>query len=192
VSLILATHAPPNEAELIADLRRQDPKALTAFYDAYGVILYRFVMKMVKDPYMAEDILQDAFHRLWIRTGQIREGTETIGPFLFTIARNIALDYLRSPHGRRERNIGIEAADFCQTGDDAEKQLYTKEKGRQIQDAFEKLNDRQKQMIELSFYEGLSHSQISEKLQLPLGSVKTWTRSAIQALRQSMEKQEKS
>jgi RNA polymerase sigma-70 factor (ECF subfamily) len=67
--------------------------------------------------------------------------------------------------------------------------LFTKESGRQIQQAFGKLNDRQRQMIELAFYEGLSQSQIAEKLELPLGSVKTWTRSALQALRKSMEKQ---
>lgn len=141
---------------------------------------------------MAEDILQETFHRLWSKPGQIREGTATIGPFLFTIARNMALDYLRSPQGNRSRNVGIEAADFCKSGDDAETEVYTKEKGRQIRDAFNQLNDRQKQMIDLAFYEGLSHSQIAEKLQLPLGSVKTWTRGAIQALRHSMEKQENS
>ncbi|HZO54985.1 MAG TPA: sigma-70 family RNA polymerase sigma factor [Bryobacteraceae bacterium] len=187
--LILATYAPPNEAELAADLRRRDPKALATFYDAYGVIIYRFILRMVKDPYLAEDIVQDTFQRLWTRSGQIREGTASIGPWLFTIARNIALDYLRSPYGSHSRNVSIESASFCATESDTEKDLFTKELGHQIQQAFSKLNDRQKQMIELAFYEGLSQSQIAEKLELPLGSVKTWTRGALQALRRSMEKQ---
>lgn len=187
--IILAAYAPPNEAQLAADLRRRDPQALAAFYDAYGTIIYRFVLKMVRDRYLAEDIVQDTFQRLWMRAAQIREGTGTIGPWIFTIARNITLDYLRSPQGNLNRNVSIEAADFCTVDSDVEKQLFSKESGAQIQHAFDKLNDRQKQMIEMAFYEGLSQSQIAEKLNVPLGSVKTWTRGALQALRRSMEKE---
>jgi RNA polymerase sigma-70 factor, ECF subfamily len=101
--LILAVYAGSDERALIGRLQRRDPQALAELYDRYGRVAYSLVLRVVRDKAIAEDLVQETFLRVWNRVRSIDPEKGAIGPWLLAIARNSAIDYLRSS-ARRERN----------------------------------------------------------------------------------------
>jgi RNA polymerase sigma-70 factor (ECF subfamily) len=180
----------PNEGDLPRRLRERDGEALTGLYDIYGAIVYRVVLRIVNNPTAAEDIVQEAFERLWTRSHQLREDTSAVGPWLMTIARNRALDYLRLSDVRVSVSATpLEHARLSAPAPSAEWQLIQAESVRRLRTACDQLNEKQRRVIELAYYHGLSQSRIAEVLEQPLGTIKSWTRSALQSLRQSIGEQ---
>ena len=180
----------PNEGDLPRRLRERDGEALTSLYDLYGAIVYRVVLRIVNNPAAAEDIVQDAFERLWSRSHQLQQDTNSVGPWLLTIARNRALDYLRLSDVRVSvAATPLESANLSAPELSAEGQLIQAESVRQLHTACEHLSEKHRRVIELAYYQGLSQSRIAEVLEQPLGTIKSWTRSALQSLRQSMGEQ---
>ena len=92
------------EERLVARLRQRDPEALLGFYHGYSSSVYRFALRIVRNSHVAEDVVQETFHRIWMRADRIRDGVRSLEPWIFTIARNRSLDYLRSPHGPERRS----------------------------------------------------------------------------------------
>src|SRR5947209_2593746 len=181
----------PDEGDIPGRLRRKDPDALADLYDLYGTVVYRVVLRMVNNQSAAEDIVQETFGRIWERSHQIREDAASIGPWILTIARNRALDYLRLSDVRvafaAKRLDDME--ELCIPDKDAESQFLSDEFARTIRTACNRLNDKQRRVIEMAYYQGLSQTRIAEVLDQPLGTVKSWTRSALQCLRQSLSEQ---
>ena len=177
----------PDEGDLPRRLRQRDGEALSGLYDIYGAIVYRVVLRIVANQAAAEDIVQESFERLWSRAHQLREDAPSVGPWLLTIARNRALDYLRLSDVRVSvAATPLESAELSSPAASAEGQLIQDESFRQLRAACASLNEKQQRVIELAYYQGLSQSRIAEVLGQPLGTVKSWTRSALQALRESM------
>jgi RNA polymerase sigma-70 factor (ECF subfamily) len=141
---------------------------------------------VVRDAGIAEDLVQDTFLRVWNRVQGFDADRGAIGPWLLAVARNRAIDYLRSAGGR-ERN----AVEFEETGHpapyiDMERDLLTSDKARRVKAAIEKLSAQQRQVIELAYFEGLSQTEMADRLQQPLGTVKTWVRAALKNLRDDL------
>lgn len=180
----------PDEGDLPRRLRDRDGEALARLYDLYGAIVFRVVLRIVNNTMAAEDIVQEAFERLWSRSHQLREDTHAVGPWLLTIARNRALDYLRLSDVRvSAAATPLENANLSEPAPSAERQLIKEESVRHLHTAYERLSEKQRRVIELAYYHGLSQTRIAEVLGQPVGTVKSWTRSALQALRQSMGEQ---
>jgi RNA polymerase sigma-70 factor (ECF subfamily) len=180
----------PNEGDLPRRLRERDGEALTGLYDMYGAIVFRVVLRIVNNPTAAEDIVQESFERLWSRSHQLREDTAAVGPWLLTIARNRALDYLRLSDVRVAiAAMPLEKADLSAPTQSAEGQMLQAESVRQLHAACGRLSEKHRRVIELAYYQGLSQTRIAEVLGQPLGTIKSWTRSALQSLRQSMAEQ---
>jgi RNA polymerase sigma-70 factor (ECF subfamily) len=177
----------PEERGLAARLRRRDPAALARLYDLHGLNAYRVALRIVRNESVAEDVVQETFERLWSRSDQIRENVTSLGPWILAIARNRALDYLRLSDVRASATgESIDAAFVCPTEEDNESLLLAKETVGQLQSAFLKLSERERKVIELAYYQGLSQSQIATLLDQPLGTVKGWARSALHCLRAAM------
>jgi RNA polymerase sigma-70 factor (ECF subfamily) len=174
-----------DEAELARRLRAKDPQALTDLYDSYGIIVYRYVLRMVRQPSSSEDVVQETFSRVWHNSHLIDEDAVHIGPWVIAIARNLALDYLRSPAARALQpdtvleQVGVEST--------AEKSLITEQNAKLVGRAIKSLQPNQRQVIELAYFNGLSQSQIAEQLNQPLGTVKSWTRMALVHLRSVLQ-----
>jgi RNA polymerase sigma-70 factor (ECF subfamily) len=173
--------------ELVARLQRRDPEALAELYKHYGKLVYSVILRIVRDSAIAEDLTQETFLRAWNRIRSFNGERGRLGPWILAIARNRAIDYLRSIDGRISTSlVEFNASEQPGLFVDMEDEVINSDRGRRLREAFEKLNANQRMVIELAYFEGLSQSEMAVKLNQPLGTVKTWTRSALQILRDAI------
>jgi RNA polymerase sigma-70 factor, ECF subfamily len=184
--LWLAIHATEGDAELVLRLQRRDPQALGELYDRYGRIVFSVILRVVRDGAIAEDLVQETFLRVWNRVQGFDAEKGAIAPWLLAVARNRAIDYLRSVAGRERNALEFEETDHPALFVDMEQEILTSDKARVIKGALEKLNANQRQVIELAYFEGLSQTEMAERMGQPLGTVKTWVRTALKNLRDEL------
>jgi RNA polymerase sigma-70 factor (ECF subfamily) len=184
--LWLAIHAPEGDADLVERLQRRDPQALAELYDRYGRLVYSLILRIVRDSGTAEDLVQETFLRVWNRVQGFDPHKGSVAPWLLAVARNRAIDYLRSAGGRERNALELEMTDHPSLYTDMEKDILTADKARRIKAAMEKLSANQRAVIELAYFEGLSQTEMAERMGQPLGTVKTWVRTALKNLRDEM------
>ena len=185
LGLLLASLVEEKELDLARRLRGKDPQALADAYDLYGKIAFVLIVRIVRNSAIAEDLVQETFLRAWNRADQIGESYGAIGPWLLAIARNSALDYVRSAAARFTNRKPISDADVPPITIDHE--ILLSERARQLQRACQALTPPQRRVVELAYYEGLSQQEIADLLQEPLGTIKGRMRLALQKLRASGE-----
>lgn len=176
-----------DDAELARRLKAREPQAMADLYERYGRLAYSLIFRVVRDAAAAEDLVQETFLRVWNRAQSFDPRRGALGPWVLTVARNRAIDYVRSIDGRM--SAGSQELDrlehpgmFC----DFEDSALAIDRARRIRGAFEKLNPNQRAVIELAYFEGLSQTEMAERMKQPLGTVKTWVRSALKALREEL------
>jgi len=160
--------------------------ALSALYDRYGRLVYSLALNAVGDPAAAEEITQDVFVRVWQRAGQYRAERGQVSTWLTGITRYRAIDRLRR-RGSRPEGHRVSWAKLAPGAEPAvdgpeEAAALALERAR-VRAAVARLPDEQKEALALAYFRGLSHSQIAEALDLPLGTVKTRIRLGMQKLR---------
>ncbi len=186
--LIFAALDAEGDRELAVRLQRRDPQALAELYDKYGRIAFSLIVRIVRDQGIAEDLTQETFLRVWNRMAGFDAERGALGAWVLTVARNRAIDYLRSVDGRTRQNaIELTATEMPSVFVDLEANLMNSDRARQLKAAFEKLNEKQRLVIELAYFEGLSQTEMAERMKQPLGTVKTWVRTALQTLRNELE-----
>jgi RNA polymerase sigma-70 factor (ECF subfamily) len=176
-----------DDADLVRRLKVREPKAMNDLYDRYGRLMYSLILRIVRNPSTAEDLVQETFLRIWNRVQSFYAERGALGAWVLTVARNRAIDYLRSTDGRMQAGA-MELDQLERPG------LFAKldsaalaiDRVRRLKSAFEKLTPTQRQVIELAYYEGMSQTEMAERLKQPLGTVKTWTRSALKILRDEL------
>jgi RNA polymerase sigma-70 factor (ECF subfamily) len=179
-------HPPDDSAdsELIERLRRRDPEGLAAAYDRYGRTAYALFVRITHDKAAAEDLVQELFLRLWNRSREFDSNKGALGVWLLSIARNMAIDYVRSAQTRfssRLRSMDhIDALCFSHDPTGRESRIHDV---RTIREAFATLTADEKRVMELAYFEGFSQSEIAANLREPLGTVKSRMRSALARLR---------
>jgi RNA polymerase sigma-70 factor, ECF subfamily len=183
---LLAILAVETDADLIERLQRREPKALAQLYDSYGRLAYSLILRVVRDAGIAEDLLQETFLRVWNRVQGFDPRKGAIGPWVLAVARNRAIDYLRSASGQFRNTLELDVIDHPSLYVDMERGLLQSDKVRRVRAAMEKLSAAQRQVIELAYFEGLSQSEIAERMGQPLGTVKTWARTALRNLREEL------
>lgn len=184
--LLMAVHATENDTSLVARMQRRDPHALAELYDRYGRLTFSLIVRVVRDAGIAEDLVQETFLRVWNRIHGFDAEKGSIGPWLLAVARNRAIDYLRSTGGRERQSREFEETDHPALYFDMEKDLLSSDKARRVRAAVEKLSPNQRQAIELAYFEGLSQTEMAERMGQPLGTVKTWVRAALKNLRDEL------
>jgi len=186
--------ADATDGALIARAAGGDERALGALYDRYGAVLYAVAYRIVGGRADAEEVVVDAFAQVWRDAPRFEAGRGSVAGWLTTIARSRALDLVRA-RSRRERAVGAAAAAADRQdappamGDllgDPAASLDQDERRRQVRHALDALSPPQRQAIELAYFEGLSQSEIAERLQEPLGTVKTRVRLGMQKLRECL------
>lgn len=181
--LFLVMEIAEADAGLVERLRRRDPRAMAEMYDRYGRLAYALILRVVRDAGIAEDLVQETFLRVWNRVQGFDAERGALGPWLLAVARNRAIDYLRSAAGRMHNALELQETDHPALFTDMEKQLLTADRLRRVKDALQKLSANQRTVIELAYFEGLSQTEMAERLGQPLGTVKAWARAALQNLR---------
>jgi RNA polymerase sigma-70 factor (ECF subfamily) len=176
----------------VAQAAAGDEKAISALYDRYGDVLYAVAYRIVGQRADADEVVIEAFAQAWREAQRFEAGRGSVAGWLTTIARSRALDLVRA-RSRRERITASAAADRPESapamGDwqgDPDSSLEQTERRHQVQLALEILSPPQRKAIELAYFEGLSQSEIAERLQEPLGTIKTRVRLGMQKLRECL------
>ncbi|MGH9632618.1 MAG: sigma-70 family RNA polymerase sigma factor [Bryobacteraceae bacterium] len=177
-----------DDRQLAERLKRRDSQAMAELYDRYGRPAYVLILRVVRDSGIAEDLVQETFLRVWNRVQAFDHEKGSLGPWVLTVARNRAIDYLRSVDGRMAHNIfEFDLKEHPSLFRDLETEILNSDRLRRLREAFEKLNPNQRRVVELAYFEGLSQSEMADRLRQPLGTIKTWVRSALKILRDEMQ-----
>ena len=191
-----APHEPPGpraaadtrQAELIGGVAAGDQQALAALYDATSRAVYGLLLRVLADPGAAEEVLLDVYTQAWRQAADYSAGRGSPMAWLTTIARSRAIDRLRRGRQERGRCERLEAAgQAAAAGASAEEDVARRERGAAVRAALAALPAEQREVIELAYYGGLSHSEIAAARGLPLGTVKTRTRLGLTRLRETLK-----
>ena len=174
------------DSELVKRLQKRDPQALGELYDRYGRMAYALILRIVRDAATAEDLVQETFLRIWNRVHGFDGDRGALGGWLLAVARNRAIDYLRSKSGRMRDALELNENDHPSLYADLEQDVLNSDRARRLRKALEKLNPNQRNVIELAYFEGLSQTEMAERTGQPLGTVKTWVRTALKLLREEL------
>jgi RNA polymerase sigma-70 factor, ECF subfamily len=170
--------------EIVAALRRRDEGALAQLHDRYGAAVYALALRITGDTGAAEEIGLDAFWQLWQQVDRFDPAQGSLLNWLLTIVRSRAIDRVRA-RGAQKRVLAEDPTDVNNVRP-AEEIVELVERRQLVRQAMQTLSPDQRAALSLAYYEGLSHSQIADRLQEPLGTVKTRIRQAMGVLRRTL------
>jgi RNA polymerase sigma-70 factor (ECF subfamily) len=166
---------------LMERIGRREPQALIDAYALYGRRVFSLILRIVHDRQSAEEILQDTFMRLWTRYESYDAEKGALLSWLFRVARNSALDFLRKES--RRGNFDVVFIEGDPELEDLHDDVLSVETIFAVRDALSALPTAQKHLIELAYFEGLTHSELAEQTGESLGTVKSRIRLGLKKLR---------
>ncbi len=172
--------------ELVADCARRDENALAALYDRHGKAAYGIALRIVRDPGLAEDAVQEAFLAVWKQAATYDARLAKPATWILTIVHRRAVDHVRRSvrHGEiAERAATLETPVVAVGVDEA---VVIRESRRSVQQALATLPVSERNALELAYWGGLSQSQIAAQLGIPAGTVKSRTFAALAHLRTAL------
>ncbi len=178
----------PTDAALMEQLIRREPGALERLYDRHARAVYSLVLRIAQQAATAEEIVQDVFLQLWRNAHRYQASRGPLEPWLFTLARNRALDHLRLKREKqRRREETLELPPAAVTAPNPEHLMDRQQRAERVRALMYSLPEAQRRAIELAFFEGMTHSEIAATLREPLGTVKSWIRTGLLRLREALE-----
>ena len=180
------------DAALVARMAAGDEQALGVLYDRWATTVHTLAYYLLGQADEAEDAVEETFWQAWREAGRYDASRGAVSTWLSTIARSRALDRQRARRRRAEEPLESVVASYDGTGGVAgsraqpanpQQEAEASERARDIAAALEKLPAEQREVIELAYFGGLSQSEIATRTSLPLGTVKTRARLALEKLR---------
>ncbi len=185
-----ASNVEPGDEILLTQVIAGENEALSALYERHSMVVYGMALRILGQGELAEDIVQETFWRVWRRGESYQSGRGQVSTWIFSIAHNLCIDELRRIRTRpmmltteSEQAVQIAATDLAT---DAPAAALARERRQIIVEALAQIPSEQRQIIELAYFGGLSQSEIAERLQSPIGTVKTRARLALQKLRDAL------
>ena len=170
--------------DLIAKTARGDQEAFSRLYDQSSPQIYGLILRMINHPQVAEEVTMDVYVQVWKQAQSYDVNRGTPMGWLVTIARTRAIDQLRSGKLKRTSMTGME--DIARVASDRatpEEQSSARQRAEIVREALASLPFEQRQSLILAYFDGYSQSEISTKLGLPLGTIKTRIRLGMMKLR---------
>lgn len=174
------------EAALMSRIAAGDREApLIELYDSYARSVYRLGIRMLGDQGRAEELVQETFVRLWQSAGRFDPAQSSARGFLFVLARRAAVD-LRRRVAARPALVAVDPEQLQEQGGEeyADRLLA----GLEVREALEGLSPKHREVLELGYDQDLSQIQIADRLEVPLGTVKTRTYHALRALKAEFDR----
>ncbi|WP_312078980.1 RNA polymerase sigma factor [Chryseobacterium sp.] len=169
-----------SEDELILMISRHDENGFHYLYENYSAALYGVILNIVHSKEGAEEVIQDTFVKIWNSIGQYDKSKGRLYTWMINIARNTALDYIKSKGFQNElKNQSL--PDFVYN--DTTLSVSDNQDYIGFNKILDKLEEDKKELIDLAYYQGYSQSEISDKLKIPLGTVKTKMLNALMKLK---------
>jgi RNA polymerase sigma-70 factor (ECF subfamily) len=174
--------AAASDAELLARVAGRDREAFEALYNRYVRSIFGLALRRLRDRERAEDAVQETFAAIWRSASSYKPERGSAAPWLYAIARNAVVDRFR---GHLEPTGDVPELASAEPGppDRAEASYVS----WRVHRALEELPEREREVVELAYWSGLSQSEVAEFLHIPLGTVKTRTRSALAKLADVLE-----
>ena len=177
----------PTDAELFRALKAGQSSALGILYDRYASLVYRLALRILANPQEAEDLTQEIFLTFW-RRGTYNPTRGSLSSFLTTLTRSRAIDKLRS----RSTNLRFlqrwSQAMVTETPPPTPFEAASlSQRSQYVRNALVQLPEKQRQVLEMAYYDGLSQSEIAKQLNTPLGTIKTWARQGLLNLRKNLQ-----
>lgn len=169
-----------SEQEIISLLLQQDEKGFNYLYDNYAPAIYGTIARIVNEKEYADEIIQDVFVKIWKNIRQFDPEKGRLYTWMINLARNTAIDYVRSKSFRnQQKNQGIP-----ESVNDSELYATTSKVDHiGLKEVLAQMKAEWRELIELAYYKGHTQQEIAERLNIPIGTVKTRIRSALIELR---------
>ena len=168
------------DVRLVAAIRSGSEQAMAQVYDRYSSVVYSVALRVTGDAGAAEDLLQEIFMQLWRNPGAFDSNRGSLGAWLAVITRDRAIDSIRRRRPETDIEDVIVSVEPDMAGDAARSQAMKKVRG-----TLDNMAPQQRSLLEMAFFEGLTHSELAAKTGEPLGTVKTRIRSGLLLLRKA-------
>jgi len=159
-------------------------QAFAALYDRHARAAYSLAYRMMGERQAAEDLVQEAFLKVWRAAGSYRVERASVRTWILSILNNRGIDELRSSASRRRTQDKVEAQTSTSQPSEAFAQTWHNSQGEQVREALRGLPPEQLKVLELAYFSGYTHKEIAELLGLPLGTVKSRMRLGLQKIRE--------
>ncbi|MXO94335.1 sigma-70 family RNA polymerase sigma factor [Erythrobacter arachoides] len=166
----------------LALVARGNRDALRTVYTLTSHKLLGTIMHIVRERDAAEDVLQDVYLRVWHRAGRFDRTRASPITWLCTIARNAAIDAVRK-HGRRAEVDDAALPEIADDAPRADTMLCDAEDAARLHQCLERLQSEHRKCIRMAFFRGYTHTELAEKLDVPLGTMKSWIRRGLASLK---------
>ena len=181
----------PSEALLLQRIAKHDAEAISELYDLESTVLYSVIVRVLRSEADAEDVLQEVFLRVWERAYQYNPEVSPPSVWLIRIARNLAIDRLRSKLSKtqaREQDIeSLDDIEDVQERTRPDSAAIISEHRDEIRGALDEMPRDQRVLIEFAYFRDYTQSELAEHFKLPLGTVKTRVRSAMAFLKSRLQ-----
>lgn len=178
-------HQLEDEKELLQQVARADQEAFSKLYEHYARHVYGLALRLMKSPEIAEDLTQEIFVRVWVKRAQLL-AVQQFSPWLNAITRNLAMDYLRKKVAVPE-NEEYMTSFFMDTAPSVEEQLALKQLEGAIQQAVDQLSPQLKTAFMLSRFQGLTHMEIAQRMNISPITSKSHLVRALAVIRKYLE-----
>jgi len=171
------------DEQLVLLLKSKDQRAYIYLYDNYASALFGIIRRIIGDGEEANDVLQESFVKIWRNILQYDTTKGRLFTWMINIARNTAIDYKRSGQSKKdERTNSLEETESSAIDENFVTYIKTDHLG--LQKIIDRLASDHRMIIELAYFQGYTQDEISKKLNIPLGTVKTRARAALAQLKQ--------
>ena len=182
--------ATSDDFELMERIERRDADALGVMYDRYGGLVFTMGLRMLRDRGEAEELVSDVFLEIWRRAERYDPARGAPMTYLVTLTRSRAIDRRRSASFRARGQLSSsDGPDTASEAADPPTTAMLGENARRVRAAIQQLDPVYRQVVELAFFDGLTHTEIADQLAKPLGTVKTYIRQGLIRLRDCLRKE---
>lgn len=176
----------PELAGLLLSSARGDQQAFADFYDLTNARVHGLVVRVLRDVAQAEEVTQEVYLQVWRGSDTFDPGRGSAVAWLLTLAHRRAIDRVRSAQAQSDRDHAYESRHDRPVPDPTAEVVQERLQGSAVRSAVTELGPPHQEALELAYFEGLTHREVSERLGVPLGTVKTRIRDGLRKLRDQM------
>lgn len=183
------------DRNIMARIKARDASALSELYDQYSRLLFGLILSILKKRVEAEDTLQEVFTQIWEKAEQFDLERGTVYSWIVSLTRNKAIDRLRSKvyKEQKKQSASLDNKDvfyplYSDETDPLEQTILT-DRAKKLRDALDQISDKQRKVLQVAYFNGMSQSEIADEYDIPLGTVKTRMRDGMIKLRELLAKE---
>ncbi len=181
-----STGQPSSKEQLLARIADGDEAAFSELYDELAPRVLGLVRRLLVDHAQSEEVTQEIFLEIWQNAPRYEASKGGATTWIFTMAHRRAVDRIRSSQAGRDRDVRIGIRDYESDYDNVAETVETTIENERVKRAMSQLTELQRQAITLAYYGGYSHSEVAERLKVPIGTVKTRLRDGMIRLRDEL------